>query len=86
MKTPQTAGLTKYVHHAQRFGTESVMQTAAQQGLSYELLIQLQTQLDAIDAKARKRGQRQGKRLNAEVRVRRLLGLPDSKEEEADAK
>lgn len=62
------------------------MQTAAQQGLSYELLIQLQTQLDAIDAKARKRGQRQGKRLNAEVRVRRLLGLPDSKEEEADAK
>ena len=85
MKTPQTAGLTKYVHHAQRFGTEAVLETAIEQGVSYEQLIKLQLALDEIDKKARLRARfdrRKGPRLSAEIRVRRALGLPDKPEEE----
>lgn len=81
MKTPQKAGLTKYIHHAQRFGTESVMETAADQGLGFDQLVELQKEIDKIEkANAPRIQRKRGPRISAEIRVRRLLGLPDEEE------
>lgn len=83
-----TAGLTKYIHHAQRFGTGSVLETAIGQGVALPLLIVLQKELDKLDrAKLPKsRQKRGGPRLSAEVRVRRACGLPDSPNQEGTDK
>jgi hypothetical protein len=71
----------KFVHHAQRFGTEAVLDAAIEQDLNLKQLVELQTELDKIDAQPKKRFANGIKhRLSAEVRVRRQLGLEDEPE------
>jgi len=61
--------------HARRFGTEGVMVTAIEAGLSFEGLVRLQTTLDEIEAAARRYPKRTRK--TAEQKVRKLLGIEE---------
>jgi hypothetical protein len=72
--------LETYKRHADRFGPDGVVETAAAAGLTLADLVTLQQHVDELEAPIRrKRGQ--GKhRLTAEARVKRLLGIPEETE------
>lgn len=73
--------VTRYVHHAQRFGTSEVLDSAIETGLNVRQLVDLQTELDKIDAKPKSRFDTPVKhRLSAETRVKRRLGIEDEPE------
>lgn len=69
MKEATVETLTK---HARKYGPEFVMDAGIEAGLSQRHLVQLQKNLDAIeDSKLRK----PPRRISAELRVKRLLGI-----------
>ena len=84
-----------FVKHAERFGTEGVMETAAECGHSFDALVRLQDAVDRIEAEHGREGkfirhnrlgrrvQVRPKRTTAEERVKRLLGIEEEEEEES---
>lgn len=75
MKETTVETLTK---HASRFGCEGVMDAAMDVNLYFSDLVQLQKNLDEIEA-SRTRFHKPP-RLSAETRVKRLLGIEDEEE------
>lgn len=66
----------KLVRHAQRFGTEGVIDTAVEGRVPFEELVRLLTALDEIDQN--QRGRRYVKpRKTVEERVKKLLGIEE---------
>jgi len=63
--------------HADRYGYDGVMETAVDLGLNEEQLIELQEHIDEIVSRDRWAPKR---RLSAETRVRRLLGVEESED------
>lgn len=71
--------------HARRFGTESVMDAAVEVGLTLEQLIELQKFVDEVDdeaARARRFHRPKKRKLTAEQRVKRLLGIEEDETNE----
>jgi hypothetical protein len=76
------------LRHAKKFGTDGVMEAAVEARLELDLdfdaLVRLREELDEIEKKPQRRFDTpKTHRLSAELRVKRLLGIPD--EEESDA-
>jgi len=59
--------------HATRHGSEFVMETGAEAGLSFSELVALQKHIDTLPRAAKSR-------YTAETRVKRLLGIEDPEE------
>lgn len=70
-----------YVKHAQKFGSEGVMEAARAEGLTLKELEQLLTKLDQIDLAHLRRTKRfvsaPKRKLTVEQRVKRLCGITD---------
>lgn len=76
MKEATVQTLTK---HAERYGTEFVMESALEEGLHFADLVQLQKNLDEIEGK---RTRKPKPRISAENRVKKLIGLDEDLAEE----
>lgn len=76
MTEPRLEGLCR---HAKRFGSEGVMETGIEEGLTIAELCTLLEACDEADRSARSYVKTK-KRLTVEQRVRRLLGLEDEEE------
>lgn len=75
--------LNPYLKHARKFGTEGVMETAAESRVPHPLLCELLTALDEIEAqqaRSKKFGSVKTHRLTVEERVNRLLGIEATEE------
>lgn len=76
--------IKQFVKHAQKFGTEGVMETARDDGLNLKQLEDLLRECDLIDAEAIRRSRRFATptkhRLTVEQRVKRLCGIAEEEE------
>lgn len=71
------------VKAARRFGTDCILETGVEMGLTFDELVTLQTELFTIEdeiANARRFSRAKKRRVTPEQAVRRLLGLDDEEE------
>jgi hypothetical protein len=73
----EVQGVDSYLRHIKKFGPEGVLEAARDAGLPISELVMIQTSIDAReDAQAGRFGKKK-RRLSAEQRVKRFLGIAD---------